>query len=573
MNAGQFNHSNTDYLTTSASDGFVPYTEIGNAGGGGGNGWTKIANSGFGFPFAGVWNVPPTTGSLAPYPSLTDWPTRAGDNPNYPNGIIGGHEPNCDFCSGWYAVKYTAATSGPVDLDIKAWQTAIYPNIPPNNNFGGATRPQQVLIQKQVGSTYTDLLRSPLVTRHGITNKTGTPQYTAANAPTPGRPESFATQQDEINAAMRSSAHPNLYRLTNLQMNAGESVIISYAPYQGENHVGFLGFNEVVRTGANRIATTRWDLSDDFSAVGSAATGIGPDSAWSYGILKSGSFMALDHVNVTPEDGTATEINGWGEPLGWFLNSTIGSSTGPFVPGIVKAVDGFNSLNGGVVNGAFTGSPVGDFPGGKVAIHTPTTDVDPAQTSVIRWTAPRNMTVNASGDLWRVTLPDSTDRRHQYTLLKNGVALTNGTVSELGFNCGAGDTNSACAKAFSANNISVVTGDRLELQIAPLQSSGSPPGDYNNNGTVDAGDYAVWRRNPANFGGDPAGYNTWRSNFGNTGGASVSASPSFVGVDFTVTASASGFGTAVPEPAAMALLLIGGAIATCIRRRTNLRPL
>src|SRR6478735_9577046 len=51
MNAGQFNHSNTDYLTTSASDGFVPYTEIGNAGGGGGNGWTKIANSGFGFPF------------------------------------------------------------------------------------------------------------------------------------------------------------------------------------------------------------------------------------------------------------------------------------------------------------------------------------------------------------------------------------------------------------------------------------------------------------------------------------------------------------------------------------------
>src|SRR5882757_5246902 len=212
MNAGQFNHSNTDYLTTSASDGFVPYTEIGNAGGGGGNGWTKIANSGFGFPFAGVWNVPPTTGSLAPYPALTDFPTRAGDNPNYPNGIIGGHEPNCDFCTGWYAVKYTAATSGPVDLDIKAWQTAIYPNIPPNNNFGGATRPQQVLIQKQVGSTYTDLLRSPLVTRHGITNKTGTPQYTAANAPTPGRPESFATQQDEINAAMRSSAHPNLYR-------------------------------------------------------------------------------------------------------------------------------------------------------------------------------------------------------------------------------------------------------------------------------------------------------------------------------------------------------------------------
>src|SRR6476660_3959867 len=80
MNAGSFNHSNTDYLTTSASDGFVPYTEIGNAGGGGGNGWTKIANNGFGFPFAGVWNVPPNLASEAPYPSLTDFPTRAGDN-------------------------------------------------------------------------------------------------------------------------------------------------------------------------------------------------------------------------------------------------------------------------------------------------------------------------------------------------------------------------------------------------------------------------------------------------------------------------------------------------------------
>ena len=66
-------------------------------------------------------------------------------------------------------------------------------------------------------------------------------------------------------------------------------------------------------------------------------------------------------------------------------------------------------------------------------------------------------------------------------------------------------------------------------------------GDYNENGTVDAADYVLWRDNPAAFGGDPAGYNTWRANFGNTAAGSGIA----VGA------------AAVPEPMGLVLLLVG----------------
>jgi hypothetical protein len=76
------------------------------------------------------------------------------------------------------------------------------------------------------------------------------------------------------------------------------------------------------------------------------------------------------------------------------------------------------------------------------------------------------------------------------------------------------------------------------------------PGDYNNNGTVDAADYVLWRNNPAslpNEGASPGvvdqqDYNFWRSQFGKS------------------TLSAGGALTAagsVPEPAAIWLVVVG----------------
>jgi len=71
------------------------------------------------------------------------------------------------------------------------------------------------------------------------------------------------------------------------------------------------------------------------------------------------------------------------------------------------------------------------------------------------------------------------------------------------------------------------------------------PGDYNNNGTVDAADYVVWRKT----GGSPDDYNTWRSHFGQPPGSGSGA-----------TANA-----AIPEPATLVLMMFAAA-GWCLRR-------
>lgn len=89
----------------------------------------------------------------------------------------------------------------------------------------------------------------------------------------------------------------------------------------------------------------------------------------------------------------------------------------------------------------------------------------------------------------------------------------------------------------------------------------NPIGDYNNNGTVDAADYTVWRdnlgqafelpnRDPANTGNvSTDDYASWKNNFGQGG------------------ASGGGSGAAVPEPSAVLLLLAGICGAAANRRR------
>ena len=94
-------------------------------------------------------------------------------------------------------------------------------------------------------------------------------------------------------------------------------------------------------------------------------------------------------------------------------------------------------------------------------------------------------------------------------------------------------------------------------------SSPSPTGDYNGNHIVDGADYVVWRNtltqsaSPSGSGADgnnsgtiDAGdYTFWRSKFGNAAGSGSSG------------------GSAVPEPAAGALLLVAILSARSGRRR------
>jgi hypothetical protein len=92
------------------------------------------------------------------------------------------------------------------------------------------------------------------------------------------------------------------------------------------------------------------------------------------------------------------------------------------------------------------------------------------------------------------------------------------------------------------------------------------PGDYNQNGTVDAADYVVWRKNLGSSmtlpnddtaGVGPDDYARWRTNYGQTAGAGA------------VTANAANY--AVPEPAPCVLLLLTVSVLL-LRRRTMALP-
>jgi hypothetical protein len=87
------------------------------------------------------------------------------------------------------------------------------------------------------------------------------------------------------------------------------------------------------------------------------------------------------------------------------------------------------------------------------------------------------------------------------------------------------------------------------LQVTSL----GVPGDFNDDGTVDAADFVVWRKRD----GSQAGYDIWRANFGkilDVGGRSSTSSD-------TRTLSAA------PEPGSAFICILAWAAATTIRRR------
>jgi hypothetical protein len=76
-------------------------------------------------------------------------------------------------------------------------------------------------------------------------------------------------------------------------------------------------------------------------------------------------------------------------------------------------------------------------------------------------------------------------------------------------------------------------------------------GDYNQDGSVDAADYVLWRKND----GSQFGYNAWRTNFDAGGGGTASLS------------------NLVPEPASALLLTLWAAASVGSGRRTRCQPI
>jgi hypothetical protein len=135
------------------------------------------------------------------------------------------------------------------------------------------------------------------------------------------------------------------------------------------------------------------------------------------------------------------------------------------------------------------------------------------------------------------------------TLMANSV-----TTFDLGGLFKTGGTQDLVFEFLQAGNAQPTTGV-VRYQAAP--TPGGVTGDYNNNGTVDAADYVLWRNGGPlqNEGATPGtstpeDYTVWRANFGKPGaGAALAAS------------------AAVPEPTSVGLLVVAAAALAAARRR------
>jgi hypothetical protein len=129
------------------------------------------------------------------------------------------------------------------------------------------------------------------------------------------------------------------------------------------------------------------------------------------------------------------------------------------------------------------------------------------------------------------------------TVTVKGVSVTNSSGANWGNTTATGTINTF----FIVGTDFLV--DNFNVTPAP-----GVPGDYNKNHIVDAGDY-VWLRKTL-F--SRTGYNSWRTNFGTTGGAGTELGS-----------------VGIPEPSALAILLVGSACASvagryrCARRAVS----
>jgi hypothetical protein len=126
----------------------------------------------------------------------------------------------------------------------------------------------------------------------------------------------------------------------------------------------------------------------------------------------------------------------------------------------------------------------------------------------------------------------------------NGTTPLNGLSNDSVHNTSVSDLANASTvlndlmQPYSGNNQQFVGSDHLPIVADYLVTL--LPGDFNNNGVVDAADYAVWRKGLGTT-YIQADYNVWRAHFGQTAGSGAGAITN----------------AAVPEPATLALLIVG----------------
>jgi serralysin len=116
--------------------------------------------------------------------------------------------------------------------------------------------------------------------------------------------------------------------------------------------------------------------------------------------------------------------------------------------------------------------------------------------------------------------PNATNITFTFTGSSDTMTLTGASLPKDGIRS-LTDANASGFPNLTSNNSSGVNSPTNLLGASGGINLSS--GDYNGNHTVDAADYDVWRKTPANFGTNAAGYAAWRSHFGNPAGSGSGA--------------------------------------------------
>jgi fibronectin-binding autotransporter adhesin len=223
------------------------------------------------------------------------------------------------------------------------------------------------------------------------------------------------------------------------------------------------------------------------------------------------------------------------------VNNTTGSGTG---------TGAVNVNNNGTLGG--TGSVAG-----LVTVNSGGT-VAPGAGGIGTLTAAGGLTLNTGSilnfDLGAPTMADLLNVTGGVTTVNGGslnvnnvggLAAGNYTLIDYTGALTGSATNLTLGTTPAGFNFSIVdTGSTIDLMVST--GGGGLDGDFNNDGKVDTADYVVWRKTD----GSQDGYDDWRANYGRTSGSGSSL-----------------VGGAVPEPSAIALVILGLAAGAFARRK------
>ena len=273
-------------------------------------------------------------------------------------------------------------------------------------------------------------------------------------------------------------------------------------------------------------------------------------STWS-SLICSSIFCSMVYLIATRVLAANLIVNGSFEnpsvPVGSFINYLGGSTaiTGWTVVGVDSAVVSRTFMQSGITFEAQDGNQWIDLAG--ITANSMTSGVTQNISTTIGQPYDLTFYVGSATD-HNLFFPTTVDlsingsAREHYTNPNAPTNMLNWQSFTVNFTATSSTTNLTFFNGDASNNYNTAL-DNVSVNTVP-----GTPGDYNNNGAVDAADYVAWRKgnNPlynevATIGSNtPQDYTEWRARFGNPPGSGRSLG-----------------GAIIPEPATLLLLFVG----------------